>query len=98
MPCQSNRPNSWMGNIPRATTMGGTKVGRPPTKKQIKLADRLSRGYTAKDAAKAEKLSSTKDKSHILHKHDFIYEEENSSLRLINHVQQLQEISKEVRK
>ncbi len=36
MPYQSNRRNSWMGNILRATTMGGTKVGRPPTKKQIK--------------------------------------------------------------
>ncbi len=29
-PCQSNRCYSWMGNIPRATMMGGAKVGRPP--------------------------------------------------------------------
>ncbi len=50
---QSNRRNSWMGNIPRATTIGGgTKVSRPPTKKQIESADRLSRGYSsAEDAA-----------------------------------------------
>ncbi len=60
-PCQSNRHDSWMGNILQATMMGGTKVGRPPTKKQIKLADRLSRGYSAKDTAKVEKSSSAKE-------------------------------------
>ena len=99
-PGQSNRRDSWMGNIPRATTMmEGTKISRPPTKKQIESADRLSRGYSVEDTAEAcgEKSSAMK-KSRILHNHDFIYEEENPCLRLIDRVQQSQELSKEARK
>jgi hypothetical protein len=70
-------------------------------KKQIKLADWLSRGYSAKDTTKeAENSSSAMEKSHILHNNhtNFIYEEENPSLWLINCVQQLQKLSKEARK
>jgi hypothetical protein len=90
----------WMGNIPRATTIGGgTKVSRPTTKKQIKSADWLRRGYSSAEDAAKEKSSSAKEKSRILHDHhNFIYEEENPSLRLINCVQQSQELSREVRK
>ena len=100
-PGQSNRRDSWMGNIPRATTMmEGTKISRPPTKKQIESADRLSRGYSVEDTAEAcgGEKSSARKKSRILHNHDFIYEEENPCLRLIDRVQQSQEQSKEARK
>jgi hypothetical protein len=88
-----------MGNILRATTIGGgTKVSRSPTKKQIELADRLSRGYSSAEDAAKEKSSSMKEKSCILYDHnDFIYKEENPGLRLINRMQQSQELSKEAR-
>ena len=89
-----------MGNIPRATTMmEGTKISRPPTKKQIESADRLSRGYSVEDTAEAcGEKSSARKKSRMLHNQDFIYEEENPCLRLIDRVQQSQELSKEARK
>ncbi len=58
----------------------------------------MSRGYSAEDTTKAEKSSSPKEKSHILYNQDFIYEEENPCLRLINCMQQSQEVSKEARK
>jgi hypothetical protein len=73
-----------MGDILWATAIQGVKVGRPSTKKQIKLLERLSRGYSAKDTAKAAKLSSAKEKSHILYNHNFIYKEENPCLCLID--------------
>jgi hypothetical protein len=50
--------------------------------------------------AEAEKSSSAKEKSHILHNHnhDFIYEEENTHLLLIYGMQESQELSKKARK
>jgi hypothetical protein len=79
--------------------MEGTKISRPPTKKQIESADRLSRGYSVEDTAEAcGEKSSARKTSRILHNHDFIYEEENPCLRLIDRVQQSQELSKEARK
>lgn len=91
-PGQSNRRDSWLGNIPRAT-MDEIKISRPPTKKQIESADRLSRGYSVEDTEVGEK--NVKKTSPVLHP-NFMYEEEN--LRLVDRVQQSQEHSKEVRK
>ncbi len=59
--------------------------------------DRLSRGYSTKDTAKAKKLSLAKEKHHILQNQKFIYKEENPHLCLINRMQQLQELSKEAK-
>jgi hypothetical protein len=65
------------------------------TKKQVEYADRLSRGYSVEDIENGKKT--VRKISRFLH-NDFIYEEENPCLRLIDRVQQSQEISKETRK
>ncbi|KAL7476781.1 hypothetical protein ACHAW6_002615, partial [Cyclotella cf. meneghiniana] len=91
-----SRADGWIGgNIHIRQAKKQPIIKKPPTKKQIEFADRLSRGFSVGDVD-ISRSSWERRKMRLLH-HDFLNEEINPFYQLIDRVTRIRELSNEAR-